>query len=354
MKLIRSCIPVVLALALTNVGRAVAQQTLVLTHGDRVTGTVDKIDGATWVVKYLDGEIKVPADRIQTCSTMVPLGVRLTNGTIGVLDTASSRMEIRLADGSTLAIEPADVAAIGPANDPAALRVIRIGLYSPIGRFWSLVAGLGVSDLSGNSRARTTSANVEIERRTKKDRLNLQGAMHRESSQSPGGVFAQTVGKYFGAARTDITLSGSLFVFGETRKERDRFQDLRLRSIYDGGLGLQIVSTPKTDLRLSGGGGLRKENYYTVRSSSGAILVLGGALKQRVGPMRLAWQVDWNPRADMIDDYHVRSDASLTAVAFKGVRLRLALLDEYSSRPPSGLRKHDRLVTTVLTYAIGK
>jgi putative salt-induced outer membrane protein YdiY len=352
MRLIPGCLAV--ALALTSVGRAAAQQTLVLTNGDRVTGKVDKIDGATWVVKYLDGEIKVPAGQIQTFSTTVPLGIRLTNGTIGVLDTASTRMEIRSADGAVLAIGPGDIAAIGPANDPAALRAIRIGLYSPIGRFWGLVAGFGLSDLSGNSRARATSANVEIERKTKKDRLNLQGAMHRESSQSPGGVFAQTVGKYFGAARTDITLSGALFIFGETRKERDRFQDLRLRSIYDGGLGLQILSTRKTDLRFSGGGGFRRENYYTAPSSSGSILVLGGAWKQWVGPMRLAWQVDWNPRADMIDDYRLRSDASLTATAFKGLGLRVALLDEYSSRPLPGLRKHDRLVTTVLTYAIGK
>ena len=352
MNRIRVSIAVVLALALTSAGRAAAQQTLVLTNGDRVTGRVDKIDGATWVVKYLDGEIKVPAAQIQTLSTSVPLGVRLANGTIGVLDTA--RMEVVVANGSAVAVAPAEIAAVGPADRPEALRVIRIGLYSPIRKFWWLVAGLGFSDLTGNSRARSTSANVEIERRTKKDRLNLQGAMHRESSRSPSGPFAQTVGKYFGAARTDVTLSGALFVFGETRDERDRFQDLRLRSIYDGGLGLQVVSNRNTDLRFSGGGGYRKEKYYTAMSTSSAIVVLGGILKQRVGPMRFAWQVDWNPRADMIDDYRLRSDASLTATTFKGLGLRVAMLDEYSSRPVLGLTKHDRLLAAVLSYAVGK
>jgi putative salt-induced outer membrane protein YdiY len=345
---------VVCAIALGSVGRAAAQQTLVLANGDRVTGKVDKIDGSTWVVKYLDGEIKVPAAQIRTFYTTVPVGVRLANGTIGVLDTTSTQLQVRSSDGTVIVVGPADVAAIGPADKLAALRVIRIGLYSPIRRFWVLVAGFGLSDLSGNSRARTTSANIEFERRTKKDRLNLQGAMHRESSQSPGGVFAQTVGKYFAAARTDITLSGALFVFGETRTERDRFQDLQLRSIYDGGLGLQVISKPKTDLRFSGGGGYRKENFYTAPSTSAAILVLSGIWKQHAGPIRFGWQIDWNPRADMIDDYHLRSEASLTATAFKGLGLRLAMLDEYSSRPVAGLKKHDRLLTTVVTYAIGK
>jgi putative salt-induced outer membrane protein YdiY len=350
----RNSLALLLLLALTGASQAVAQQTLVLTNGDRVTGKLDKIDGSLWVVKYMDGEIKVPATQIQTFSTAVPLGVRLTSGAIGVLDTTSGRMGMRSADGGVIVVGPAEVAAIGSANDPAALRVVRIGLYSPIRRFWVLVAGFGLSDLTGNSRARTTSGNIEFERRTKKDRLNLQGAMHRESSQSPGGAFAQTVGKYFGAARTDITLSGALFAFGETRKERDRFQDLRLRSIYDGGLGLQVISKPKTDLRFSGGGGYRKENYYTALSTSSAIVVLSGIWKQRLGPTRFAWQVDWNPRADMIDDYHLRSDASLTATAFKGLGLRVAMLDEYNSRPLPGLRKHDRLLTTVVTFARGK
>jgi putative salt-induced outer membrane protein YdiY len=352
MKRIRLSAAVLLALVLTGAARSAAQQTLILTNGDRVTGHVDKIDGGTWVVKYLDGEIKVPAAQIQTFSTSVPLGVRLANGTIGVLDTA--RMYVLVANGPAVAVAPAEIAAVGPADRPEALRVIRIGLYSPIRRFWVLVAGFGVSDLSGNSRARTTSGNIEFERRTKKDRLNLQGAMHRESSQSPGGAFAQTVGKYFAAARTDITLSGALFVFGETRNERDRFQDLKLRSIYDGGLGLQVISNKNTDLRFSGGGGYRKEKYYTVLSTSSAIIVASGIWKQRLGPMRLAWQVDWNPRADMIDDYHLRSDASLTATTFKGLGLRVAMLDEYSSMPVLGFKKHDRLVAAVLSYAVGK
>jgi putative salt-induced outer membrane protein YdiY len=354
MKRIPNSVALLLLLALSGVSPAVAQQTLMLTNGDRVTGKLDKIDGSVWVVKYLDGEIKVPAAQIQTFSTAVPLGVRLASGVIGVLDTTSGRMEIRSVEGAVVVVGPAEVAAIGPANDPAALRVVRIGLYSPIRRFWVLVAGFGLSDLTGNSRARTTSANIEFERRTKKDRLNLQGAMHRESSQSPGGAFAQTVGKYFAAARTDITLSGALFVFGETRNERDRFQDLRLRSIYDGGLGLQVISNKNTDLRFSGGGGYRKEKYYTAPSTSSAIIVAGGIWKQRVGPMRFAWQVDWNPRADMIDDYHLRSDASLTAATFKGLGLRVAMLDEYSSRPVLGFKKHDRLLAAVLSYAVGK
>ena len=58
-------------------------------------------------------------------------------------------------NGSAFTVVPADIAAVGPADDPAALQVI--GLYSPIREFWVLVAGFGVSDLTGNSRARTPS-----------------------------------------------------------------------------------------------------------------------------------------------------------------------------------------------------
>jgi putative salt-induced outer membrane protein YdiY len=343
-----------LGLALTIPGEAAAQQTLVLTNGDRVTGTLHKIDGTTWVVKYLDGEIKIPAAQVQTFTTTTPLGLRLNDGTIGVLDAAYTRMEIRKADGTTVAFELGGIAAVGPADDLDKLRVVHIGLFSPISRFWSATAAVGFSNQKGNSRARGTSAGFEIERKTTKDRLTLQGGMSRESSQPPGGVFEQTVDKYFGLARVDIYVSTALFAYGAARLERDRFQDLELRSTYDAGLGLQIISTPRTDLRVSAGGGYQSDNYYTAPTSSGPVLALDGALKQQVGPIRFAWQVSWTPKVDSFSDYHLRSHASLTANAFKGLGMRLALLDEYTSEPLPGVEKHDQLVALALTYSIGK
>ncbi len=83
------------------------------------------------------------------------------------------------------------------------------------------------------------------------------------------------------------------------------------------------------------------------------MLNAGAGLGQRLGPAKLAWDLAWLPNVADFGDYQLRSDASLTATLYKGLGVRLGLLNEFDSRPRPGVKRHDMLLTTTLTYSIG-
>jgi hypothetical protein len=121
-----------------------------------------------------------------------------------------------------------------------------------------------------------------------------------------------------------------------TRQERDRFQDLALRSTYTAGIGLQLLSTTAADLRVNASAGLRREDYFTAATVSVPILGAGAAYGGRLGPVFLAARFDWSPNAGDFADYRVRSTASATAKLYKGLGSRVEALGDTAADPSPG------------------
>ena len=76
-------------------------------------------------------------------------------------------------------------------------------------------------------------------------------------------------------------------------------------------------------------------------------------MRQNLGVADLTWRLSWIGNVDDLADYRVRSDAALIIGVIKGLGFRLGLLDELNNRPQPGVDKHDLLITTTLTYALG-
>lgn len=343
------------ALIALSAGPLTAQQVLQLSNGDRLTGQLTAISGTNWTFHFSGADATIAATDVVGFTATAPIGVRLDDGTIGAATVQSTggQLELTFANGTTRRVAPSALAAVGAPDALDALRPIHIGLFSPFTRFWGATGSLGFSDQSGNSRARGLSATLDVERKTSSDRLAVGGGLNRQSSQPPGGTFAETVEKYYGYLRADVYVNAVFFVFGETRQEHDKFQDIRLRSLYNAGLGTQLVSTKATDLRVSLSAGLRRESYYSNGSDHAAV---GGAslgLNQQLGPALFAWRADWTPNLQDFADYRLRSDASVTAPVIAGLGFRVGFLDEYNNRPQPTIKKNDVLLTTTITYSIG-
>lgn len=353
---------ITLLLLLGGATGAAAQQTLVLTNGDRLSGRLTKIDGATWVFAHSAGDLKVPATDVAEYSTTNPVGLRLADGTILAATVSAANGQLRLAgsDGTTRTVAATDLAAVGDPATLDALVPVRIGYFTPIGRFWGATAGLGFSDKSGNSRSRGLTADLAVGRRSPRDRLSLRLGVAREESLDPDGDTLQTtVEKYYGSARADVFFSPRLFAFASTAQERDKFQGIDLRSNYNAGLGVQLIATDQTDLRFSASAGLRREAFTDValETNSTPILAAGTEFRQTLGPAVFAWSVDWAPSTKDLEDYRFVSEASLTTTVFQGLGFRIASRNEINNRPPAqvpALKKHDMLLTTALTYSIGR
>ncbi len=333
-----------------------AQQTLVLENGDRLTGQLKSIGGGRWVFAHPGGEVTVAAANVTSFTTSEPLGLRLGDGTIlaASVTTVGTALRLTAADGTTRTVAPSDLAAVGDPANLAALEPLEIGYFSPLGMFWGATASLGFSDKSGNSRSRGLSLALEVGRRSPKDRLTFKAGLAREEARLQGNDFETTVEKYFGSLRLDVFIGPRFFVFGVTGQERDQFQDIDLRSTYNAGLGYQILATDLTDLRWYASGGVRSENFTSGGSTSTGVLATGAAVQQSIGPAVFSWTGDFAPSVENFRDYRFVSDASLTTTVYKGLGFRIGLRNELNNNPRPGVEKHDMLVTTTLTYTIGR
>lgn len=342
-------------LCLASITSLEAQQTLQLDNGDHLTGTLTRIDGATWIFNSSVGEVKVPASRVTAFAAPDPIGVRLSDGTIAAVTirTQNGGLIITRANGGIINAAPTDLAAVGSPTALEDLRAIEIGLFSPIGMFWGATGAVGYSNKAGNSRSRGMSVDLEIRRVSPRDRLTFNAGINRELRPDDQGNLQLAVSKYYGAARADVYFSPRLFAFAETQQERDTFQLLDLRSSYVAGLGVQAVSTSTTDFRFSLSGGARIENFVGPTSESAAVGNVGTDLRQKLGPATFAWKASWAPNVEDLGNYRLRSTASVTTTVFKGLGFRVGLLNEYNSTPQPGIEKHDWMLTTTLAYSVG-
>ena len=215
-------------------------------------------------------------------------------------------------------------------------------------------AAFGFSDKTGNSRARGLSATLDVERRTQMDRISVGFGVNREESRSANDVFETTVSKFYGALRVDVFASARVFFFAATRQERDRFQDIARRSTYNGGVGYQVTSGSDTDLNFSLAGGARRESFISAGSETATVAALGAKLRHDFGPAVLLWRLDFSPELGNLGYFRFLSDANITAPLFAGIGFRVGVLDEYDSRPQPGIEKHDLLLTTRVSYTIGR
>jgi len=339
-----------------------AQDVVVLTNGDRLTGKLVAVAGATWTFKHAGGELKIGVADIASFNSDAELGLRFADGTIaaGRVTLAGDAMRFAAADGSVRTIRPADLAAVGSPDNLAALRPISIGFLSPFGKFWGATLGAGFASKSGNSRARGFNGALDIDRETAKDRLAFSlGAATQWSSDpaNPDSALVKTVEKFFGSGRLDVFVSHAFFIFAGTQQEIDKFQGLDLRSNYGAGAGYQVIATDPTDLRFDLSAGLRVENFTPAAgdtTTSVPIASAGGQLRQKLGPVVFGWSLRWTPAVEDVKDYRFLSDASLSTTIFKGLGFRIASRNEYNNNPPTGIQKHDWLFTTNLTYTLGR
>ncbi len=345
------------ALALTAVATtAEAQQQLRLANGDQLTGTLTGVSGGAWVFTHAGGELKLAHGNIASFTSASPVGVRLADGSIlaGTINTVGGQLQINQAGGAARTVAMGDLAAVGDPTNLAALEPKRVGYFSPLADFWGATASLGFSNKSGNSRSRGLGANVNVARISPKDRITLKLGTAREEADVGSGTLDKTVEKYFGSLRVDVFFGPRFFVFGGTAQERDRFQDIDLRSNYNAGFGLQVIATPETDLRFYTSGGYRREAFTSGGTASTETVGLGAGLTQQLGPAVFAWSVDMTPSLNELADYRLLSDASLTIAVYKGLGFRIGSRNEINNRPPAGVEKHDMLLTTSLTYSIGR
>src|SRR5437870_11320732 len=93
------------------------------------------------------------------------------------------------------------------------------------------------------------------------DKLSLyEGSVYWTNGLAPAGTRV-TANTNKGGARYDPDIAPRLFAFVNADFFTDALQDLNLRSVFGGGLGLHAIKTPNTTLDLLGGIVCPREHY---------------------------------------------------------------------------------------------
>ena len=237
---------VALLLGAPLVGRA---DEIVLTNGDRITGSVRSLTDSKLVVNTeYAGDIKIDLSKIASVQTDAEMTLVLQD---------DGRLYGKLTgDGKRLQIDSETAAPQIVERD----RIAELHRGRVTGEEWSTSGRvtLGASDSEGNTNVRRANLDAELITRNYRNRITLGGRGNyatdedRETESN-----ALVYGKY------DRFLSRKWYVYASTSFENDKFRDIYLRSTVGVGTGYQIYESKLTNLQVEAGLEYVNTNYDT-------------------------------------------------------------------------------------------
>lgn len=346
----------------------VLADTVYLADGSQLHGTVEMASADKLTLKTgFAGELSLPRDQVVGVDTDAPQSVSLTDGrTINARlaytpDEPGQRYivggvahRVAATAGKALGpisqIAPQRVAAKAEEAKKAEQHVLPEASLAPPNDddYWSGEAELGINGNSGNTDNRSVLASASILRDTGPTRLSFSASIDREQEDGE-----QTADEYQGNGRYENDFSPRAFWYVQEELEKDRFQNLDLRSRTTVGPGYFLVRRDQLIFKVRGGVGYQYEDYTGDASSQGeATAELGWDYAEIFDNwVKLSHELTVYPEltSSPTDNYTLDSvlaaQVPLASSAVWGVKLSLE--NEYDSNPQPGVESTDT------TYSVG-
>jgi hypothetical protein len=329
---------------------ALADQ-VILRNGDRITGSLVKKDEKSLTFKSdLFGKITVPWDKVQTLSAEKPVFVVLPGKEDAILATIEPKedhVEITAVDRrqeSALA----DLLAIRSNDEQEAYERLLNPSWTQL---WAGSATLGWAGTLGNARALTFNTGFNAARVTMTDKTDVHLNAIRSSAlvDRKSTATAQAVRGGWAYGR-NIASRFTWNAFNDY--EYDRFQNLNLRFVGGGGLGLIVWKQERTRLDLQSGAAYNHEAFSAsdgqpefTRDSSEAYL--GNEFTFKLSPVMSLYQ---NARIfsnlNRAGEYRVNGDMGANTKLTRWLTWNTSVSNRYLSNPATGRKRNDFLYTT--------
>ncbi|MBZ5725289.1 MAG: DUF481 domain-containing protein [Acidobacteriia bacterium] len=326
---------------------------VVMKNGDRVTGSIVKQDGKTITVKTVNfGVVTAPWDQVASVSSDQPVNVVLKDGRTvrGTLTTSEGKVAVAAQD-TKVEVPPGEVTSIRNADEQKAYeRLLRPGW----GQLWSGTASLGFAGTAGNARTLTFTTGVNAARVTNTDKTSLYFNTIKASAVV-GGKSAETAEAVRGGVAYSHNVSPRLFLNAFNDYEYDRFQNLDLRFVLGGGLGLHALKTEKSRLDLLGGADFNHSSFSTPLTRNSAELFWGDEYSLKLSAATSLVQ-SFRMFNDLTNggDYRVNFDIGAATKLSKWLTWNLSLSDRYLNHPATGRKTNDFLYTTGIGIAFAR
>jgi putative salt-induced outer membrane protein YdiY len=337
-------------------------ETVTLANGDRITGKISDSDGKTLTLTTdYAGDVKVKWASIKELVADKPLFVTTSDKTTvsGTVTPSAKTLTIHLASGGApVEVSYDKITAIRTAESETAFETSQRPTWK---QDWKGSGTLGLSLARGNSETTNLNTAVAVERKTPHDDFGVSESSIYSTDNLPGaGVTANAV---LGAIHYNRNITDKLFVAGEGDFTHDELQDLTLRAIYTGGLGLHAIAKPTTTLDVLGGINYTRETYDGTAANPGPSigrnlpgLTFSEVFMHKFGALTtLNETASIYPDLDDLSQYRVSLDANAVTKINKWLGWQITVSDRYVTDPPiPGTKSNDVILSTGINVAFGK
>ena len=247
-----------------NLSPALFADTISLKNGDRLTGTIEKSDGKTLVLKTeFAGEITVQWSAIDTINSTQPLHVGLSGGQMvdGPVTAKGGQIQVATTSAGVVTASKDSVQVIRSDAEEAAYDAGIERLRHPhLGDFWSGTLDTGLSVTRGNSSTLSYTFAGRAVRATDRDKITAYATAVYGKTEIPLPA-QETAHQITGGIRGDINISPRWFAFAATDFNSNALQHLDLQNVMDGGAGGHVIKTKKAQFDVFGGFGYNQEYF---------------------------------------------------------------------------------------------
>ena len=300
---------------------------IVLTNGDRLTGTIIReTEGGIEFESDLIGIVHAPLEAIETIVS--------DRGTTGPLPSA----------GRTMRSGNPFVTMLAPSQTDT-----NTGFLEQ----WTVTVDAALSLTDGNADTRSFNVGTQAARATGGDRTSLYFTS-LFASNATSGESVTTANAIRGGGRYEMDLNPRFFTFGFSDLEFDRFQDLDLRLVLGGGFGLKLVNSPRSEFQVFAGGSSNQEYF-----GSGLRRKSGESVTGEEWTYRITDDTSFTERLAVysnlsnLGEYRMTFDSTATTRLNDWLSWQATLSDRYLSNPRAGKRPNDLMFTTGIRITFG-
>lgn len=312
-----------------------------LTNGDRLTGEIVAMaDGMLVLKTRYAGEVKIHWVDVQGLTSDTAISVMLPDRTL-ISGPISSPVP------GQLQVESAEVGT----SAPIALAGIRYLNPSPqvlgVSPEISGRANLGVSVAQGNTKTQRVHADTETVIRYRQSRYTL-GAVFNQAADDG----SQTEYNVLGYGKYDYFIGKKTYLYANALFNKDKYQDLALRTTLGLGAGYQFWDTPQRSLSLEGGFSYINDDYYLGADSSYPSARWSVDYKQLLfgSPVQFFHFHEGYIGLEDVADFLFRSNTGLRIPVSKNLAATAQIDADFNNTPAPGAKRLDRRYLLSLGY----
>jgi putative salt-induced outer membrane protein len=323
---------------------ALADQ-LALKNGDHLTGSITKSDGKTLVLKTdYAGDLTIKFDAIQSLTSTGDLHVTAGGKTaVGPVTTTGGQLVVAT---NTAGSVEAPISSVTVLRSPAEEAAYQKSLHPGWGEGWAGGVNLGYAVTAGNSETKNLDIAFNAVRTGFHDKLTLYEnsiyAVSSKQNRAPLSPALTTADSNGGGALYSRDFAPRVFGFGSADFFSNSLQELNLRSIWGGGLGVHAINDPKTTLDFLVGVNYTHESYAveinppaTAESQNLAALTLGDNFMHKLGKNTAITQSFlFYPDLSDTSQYRFTFNLGWVTKLNKWLGWQTSLADVYVSNPP--------------------